>query len=66
MAEILVLDLCDCRPPLFIGGFLLPRGNTISGGVSHCFDGSSALFFPLLAIVFAAAAFLSPAQGLAL
>jgi hypothetical protein len=85
MAEILVSDLCDCRPPLLIGGLFhchpgiarkpnrrgvacLPASNRTSAlaGIFRLFRFLGALFFPLLTIVLAPAAFLLPAQGLAL
>jgi hypothetical protein len=63
---ILVSNLCDCRPPRFTAGFLLPRGALPGLRVFIVFRWLCALFFALLAIVPAAAAFLPPAQCLAL
>jgi hypothetical protein len=44
MAEILVSDLCDCRPLLLTAGFLLPRrdlplieSSLFSMALAHCF-----------------------------
>jgi len=82
MAEILVSDLCDCRPPLLIGGLFsfspdsraapspcLPASNRT---VSTCPDYPAVpialriVFFHLFAIVLAPVEFLKPAQSLAL
>jgi hypothetical protein len=42
MAEILVSDLCECRPPLLIGGFFVAARSAVPwclvfGSVSACF-----------------------------
>jgi hypothetical protein len=81
MAEILVSDLCELSPALVGGRFSLGRHGphaTTSEEVDRSqpdvstrpdfrlFPLLCALFFPLLAIVPAPAAFLSPSQGLAL
>ena len=70
MAEILVLDLCarclsaagDC----FLWGVDMTRRCVSTRPDFRLFPLLCALFFPLLAIVPAPAAFLSPSQGLAL
>jgi hypothetical protein len=66
MAEILVSDLRDCRPPLLTAGFFVAareRGLWLHAAL---FRWLCALLFPLIPIVPAPAAFLSRAQGLAL
>jgi hypothetical protein len=67
MAETLVSDPCERRPPLNGGRFYSGQcnGNRIPAPAG-LFRLLCALLFPLLAIVPALAAFLSPAQGLAL
>jgi hypothetical protein len=69
-AEILVSDLCECRPPLLIGGcFHVCRHGphaTISAVISDCSDCSVHCFLHCFPIVVAPPAFLSSAQGLAL
>jgi hypothetical protein len=57
MAEILVSDFCECRPPLIVGGHF---------HVFRLFRLFCALFFSLFPIVSAPAVFLKLAQGLAL
>ena len=64
MAETLVWDLCEHRPPLRFGGLFI--GTRLEPLISDCFRLFCELFFPLLAIVLAPAAFLKLAQSLAL
>src|SRR5262249_5270645 len=70
MAEILFSDCVECRPPLLIGGLFrdVPPWTTRDhvSGYFRLFRLFCALFFSLLAIVSAPAAFPSSAQGLAL
>ena len=81
MAEILVSDLCDCRPPLLIGGLFhchptrvqhrrpvlrRPTEHQRSPGFSDCSDCSAHCFFALFVIVLAPAHFLKSSQSLAL
>jgi hypothetical protein len=76
MAEILISDLCDCRPPLLVGGFLMPQGSAAPGSVASLkvesrprfslFPLFSALFLRLFSIVLAPAGFSPPLQCLAL
>jgi hypothetical protein len=72
MAEILVWDLCACRPPLLIGGFVAARerGTWSRAPILRL---HRALFFPVFLLflrlfppVLAPAGFMSPLQGLAL
>ena len=81
MAEILVSDLCELSPALVGGRFSLatmdqhattseevnrPQPDVSTRRDFRLFLLFCALFFPLLAIVPAPAAFLSPSQGLVL
>jgi hypothetical protein len=68
MVEILVSDQCERRPPLLTGGRFDSDqcDGTCIPAPAGLFPLFCALFFPLFAIVAAPAAFLSPAQGLAL
>src|SRR5262249_19326718 len=64
MAEILVSDLCECRPPLLIGGrFHVCRPGphaTMPAGVFHLFCFFFPLFFFFFSLVFFSGGFSSP------
>src|SRR5215470_9705735 len=55
MAEILVSDLCECRPPLLIGGLIVAAGGPTC--VRFLFPLFFALFFRSVSIVLASAVF---------